>query len=119
MAPDTVQAIGKKHNVGAVVLGNLEISEVKPRPKVFSLVKSVGVKAEIDVFMTAKLLETEHGATVWTGSARDAKAVARITMFPGGRAFFDSRDPEECYGDLVESLIGKITADFRVTYKMR
>ncbi len=37
-------------------------------------------------------------------------------MFPGGRVFFDARDPEEAYGELVESLIGKITADFRVTY---
>ena len=69
--------------------------------------------------MTAKLLETEYGATVWTDSAHDTKAVARITMFPGGRAFFDARDPEEAYGDLVESLIGKITADFRVTYGRR
>ena len=119
MGPDTVQAIRKKHNVGAVVLGNLEIFEVKLGLKVSSLVKSVGVKAEIDAFMTAKLLETEHGTTVWTGSAHDTKAVARITMFPGGRTFFDARDPDECCGDLVESLIGKITADFRLTYKRR
>ncbi len=116
MGPETIQAIGKKHNVGAVVLGNLEISDVKPKLKVSSLVKHIGLKAEVDAFITAKLLETEYGATVWTGSAHDTKAVARITMC---RVFFDARDPEEAYGDLVESLIGKITADFRVTYGRR
>ncbi len=117
MGPETVQAIGKKYNVGAVIHGNLRISNVKPKLKVSSLVKSIGVKAEVDAFMTTKLLEAEYGATVWTGSAQDKKTVAHITMFPGHRAFFDARDPEEAYGDLVESLIRKITADFRVTYK--
>ncbi len=69
--------------------------------------------------MTTKLLETKHGATVWTDWAHDTKAVAHVTIFPGGRAFFNARDPEECYGDLVKSSIRKITADFGITYKER
>ena len=117
MDPDTVQAIGQKYNVRAVILGNLRVSNVEPKLKVSPFVKSFGVKAEVAAFMIAKLFETGYGATVWTGSAQDTKTVAGITMFPGGRAFFNATDPEEAYGDLVESLIKKVTADFRVTYK--
>jgi len=115
--PNAVRAIGKKYSIGALILGNLKVSNVKPRFKLSSLVKHVGVKAEIEAFVTAKLLETEYGATVWTGSARDTETVAGITIFPGGRTFFDARDTEEAYGDLVGSLIRETTADFRVTYE--
>ena len=119
MNPDTVRAIGEKYSVGAVILGNLEISDVRPTLQLSSLIKHIGVKAEVEAFMTAKLLETERGATVWTGSDRDTETVAGITIFPGSRVFFDARDAEEAYGDLVESLIKRVTADFRVTYERR
>lgn len=117
--PNTLRAIGEKYSVGAVILGNLEISDVRPMFKLSSLIKHIGVKAEVEAFMTAKLLETDYGATVWTDSARDTETVAGITIFPGGRAFFDARDAEEAYGDLVGSLIRETTVDFRVTYERR
>lgn len=117
--PNTLRAIGEKYSVGAVILGNLEISDVRPMLKLSSLVKHIGVKAEVEAFMTAKLLETDYGATVWTSSARDTETVAGITIFPGSRVFFDARDAEEAYGDLVGSLIRESTADFRVTYERR
>ncbi len=119
MNPDTVRAIGETCSVGAVILGDLEISDVRLTLKLSSLVKHIGVKAEVEAFMTEKLLETEHGATVWTGSDRDIETVAGITIFPGKRVFFDARDSEEAYGDLVESLIERVMAHFRVTYERR
>jgi len=84
---------------GSIEQRNLEISDVRPTLQLSSLIKHIGVKAEVEAFMTAKLLETEHGATVWTGSDRDTETVAGITIFPGSRVFFDARDAEEAYGD--------------------
>ena len=117
MNPEAVQAIGQKYNVNAIIMGNLEISDVSPKVNISTLVKSMSVKAEVEAKITVRLLETEQGATVWTDSARETETVAHVSIFSGGGAFFDADDPEEAYGDLVRSLVKKITLDLKVRYK--
>lgn len=117
MDVEAVQAIGQKYNVNAIITGNLKVSDVRPKVKLSAIIQSMSVKAEVEASITARLLETEQGATVWTNSAQDTKTVAHVSIFSGGGAFFDADDPEEAYGDLARSLVKKVAADFKVSYK--
>lgn len=112
--PKAVQAIGEKHNVNAVITGNLDVSAIKPKINVFAL---IGMKANVTATLVTKLYETNRGATLWTASGEDEKTVAEVSVFQGGGFFFDARDPEEAYGDLVKSLIQEVTRDLRVSYQ--
>ena len=117
MDAGTVQAIGQKHGLSSVIIGNLVLSEVKPSISLSSIISHMSVKAEVEATMTAKLVDTEHGATVWTASARDRRDVANVSFFPGGTVLFDAKNPEEAYGDLTSSLLHEVTKDLRVSYK--
>jgi len=117
MDPEAVQAIGEKHNLNSVIIGELEISDVKPKISISSIVSHMSVRAEVEASLTVKLLETERGATIWTDSAQDKKEVAHVSIFSGGAVHFDAKDPEEAYGDLARSLVRDVTEDLRVSYK--
>ena len=64
MDAETVKAIGQEHNVNAVIIGDLKVSDVKPKVNISSIIQSMSVKAEVEAEIVVKLLETEQGATV-------------------------------------------------------
>lgn len=119
MNPEATQAIGKKYKLKSLIIGNLEVSDIKPKLSLSSLVSHMSVKAEVEASIAVKLLETEQGATLWTASARDKKDVAHVSIFSGGAVHFDADNPEEAYGDLAESLIEEVTRDLKVSYRRR
>ncbi len=104
--------IGKRYNVGAVASGHLDISEVRPDLDISAITESFRVKADVDASLTVKLFETDGGGTLWTDSVRDTESVASVSIGPGGLFHFDASAPEEAYGDLVKSLVRKISRDF-------
>lgn len=112
-----VQEIGEKDNLSAVIFGDLHVGDVEPRIRFGFDFLPASVEAEVDASMKAKLVDTKDGATVWTASARDKKTVAHISVFASGGFIFDAEDPDEAYGDLVESLVKKVSEDLRVTYR--
>jgi len=113
--PITVRAIGEKYRVKALILGELEISKVKPKVSISTIVTSMSAKAEVEASLTAKLLETKDGATIWTSSARDKVNVAQVSIFPGGNASFDASNPKDAYGNLADELVKEISTDFKAT----
>jgi hypothetical protein len=115
--PETVQAIGQKYQVNSIIVGNLKVSDVKPKVNISSIIKSMSVKAEVEAEITVRLLETTQGATVWTDSAQGKETVAEVSVFSGDRFFFDADDPEEAYGDLTRSLVKEVTSELRGSYK--
>jgi len=112
-----VQEIGEKHNLSAVIFGDLHVGDVEPKIRFSFDFLPASVEAEVDASMKAKLVDTKDGATVWTASARDKKTVAHVSVFSSGGFIFDAEDPDEAYGDLVESLVKEVSEDLRVTYK--
>ncbi len=116
IGPEAVRAIGQKHNLNSIIVGNLEVSDIKPKVSIFGLVSHMSIKAEVVAALTVKLLETEQGATVWTDSAQDEEEVAHVSVFSGGGFHFDADNPEEAYGDLAESLVDEVTEDLKVSY---
>jgi hypothetical protein len=112
-SPDALAAMGRRYNVDAVILGTLDMSNVRPRVDLLSIITTLSVSAEVDAALSARLLDTRDGATLWTDSARDRRTVAQVSVFRGGDIFFDARDPERAYGSLVRSLVERTTRDFR------
>jgi hypothetical protein len=113
MSPDALEALGRKFNVDGVILGTLDVSDVRPRVDLLSIITSLSVSAEVDAVMTARLLDTRDGTALWTNSARDTKTVAQVSVWRGGGIFFDARDPERAYGSLIRSLVARTTRDFQ------
>lgn len=112
-----VKTIGKMHNLNAIILGSLDVGDIEPKLRFSIDFFPMSVQAEVDAWMKAKLVDTKDGATVWTASARDKKTVAHVSVFSSGRFVFDAEDPDEAYGDLVESLVKEVSEDLRVTYR--
>jgi len=109
---ETIQMIGARYNVGAVVSGHLNISEVRPDLDISAITEFFRVKADVDASLIVKLFETDGGGTLWTDSVKDTESVASVSIGPGGLFHFDASTPEEAYGDLVRNLIRKISRDF-------
>jgi hypothetical protein len=110
-----LQAIGEKYGVDALIVGDLLVEDVRPNVDVYNMLTSMSVSADVDAALTARLLETGRGATVWTRATRATRTVAQVGV-GGGQVRFDARDPQHAYGELVDALVNDITHDFRVSY---
>lgn len=117
VGPEAIREIGQKHNLNSLIIGNLQVSDVKPKVSISSIITHMSVRAVIDATITAKLLDTADGATVWTDSAQKTADVAHVSIFSGNVVHFDADDPEEAYGELVDSLIEEVTEDLRISYR--
>jgi len=117
MDREAIQEIGKKNNLAAIILGELDVSDVKPKVRFGPPFTPISVEAEVDASMKAKMVAVEDGATVWTDSARDEETVAHVSIFRPGVFIFDAEDPDKAYGKLVESLVRDVSRDLRITYQ--
>lgn len=117
--PATLRAVKEAHGVDVVVLGRLEMEKSKPEVKLSTVWKSVSAKQDVNVTLSARLVETGSAATMWTNSAEAKTNVASANLSGGhGHAggSFGARDPEAVYGQMIEGLAFQITDDFRVHY---
>jgi hypothetical protein len=117
--PETIQSIGKKYSVDAVILGHLQISQIKPKINVTTAVKSLNARAFIEAALKTRILETNSGATCWTRASTGTTQVARISLIEDGPFSVGVSDPKEKYGKLVPKLVYANTMDFRPRYEYR
>lgn len=113
---EAIQEIGKKYDVDCFITGDLDVSDIKPKVNLSSILSSMSVSAEVDAQLTVKLLETDKSATRWLDSARHKKSVAHVSVFSAGDIYFDADDPEKAYGQLVRSLVREVSEDLRFRY---
>ncbi len=115
----TFKALGDKHKVATIITGELTVSDVRPEITITPGLGYMSFAAEVDAALSARMVETATGASIWSGSASDTKRVGHVSVF-GGEAFaFDAEDPEKAYGKLVDALVEKATEDFRVTWERK
>ena len=114
LGPEALKAIGEKYNLQTVFLGDVAVSDVKPRIEIGPNLAFASFKADVDASLSTRLVETGTGATVWSGSGTDRKTVGEVSVF-GSSFAFDARDPEAAYGALVSALVYKATTEFRKT----
>ena len=117
--PETIQSIGKRYHVDALILGHLEVSELKPRIKVYTAANALNAGAYIEAALRTRILETDSGATFWTRATSGKTQVAAINLTEGGPFSIGVSDPAEKYGKLVPHLVYANTSDFRAYYEYR
>jgi hypothetical protein len=110
---DAIRAVGQRYNVDAVIIGNLEVTDVKPNVNVSKVLTSMDVQADVEAALTTRLLEASGGATLWTRSSRWKSTVGHAGVDKQGGFHFGAKDPEAAYGSLVHNLVDEITQDFR------
>ncbi len=115
--PETIQSIGKKYNVDAVILGHLQVSTIKPKVNVLAVPRALNAEAYIEAALNTRILETGGGATFWTNATSGKVQVAGINLMEGGPVSFGASDPKEKYGELVPELVYVNTSDFRPHYE--
>ena len=114
---EAIQAIGEKYRIDVVLIGHLDVTDVKPKIELSSFVKSMSAKMTVEGSLSARLFETETGSTLWTSSARAQETVAHIDVKSHGPADFGVGDPENAYGKLIQALVHGITDDFHSHYE--
>ena len=110
---DAAKRIGRKYGVAAVFLGELVYSEPKTDIRVSDLTKlEGGVRTEVRGDISARLLETETGASVWSNSGWVRRQVGRINVSAdyGVSGSMSKSDPRE---EMVSALVYQLTHDFR------
>jgi len=123
---DAIQAIGKRYGVDAIIVGNLDISDIKPDYNIsasnsigsliehtINNIQRVNISAELNARLTGKLLEVGGGATAWTRSAAGAWKVAAIDIDSHGHARFNAHNPEDNYGNMSNWLVKNVSIDFQ------
>ena len=117
--PETIQSIGQKYKVDAIILGHLQVSHTKPKINVYTAAKSLNARAYVEAALKTRILETESGATCWTRATSGKTQVAGISLMEGGPFSVGVSDPKEKYGKLVPKLVYANTMDFRSRYEYR
>jgi len=110
---EAAQRIGRKYGVAAVFLGELAYADPKTDIRVSDLTKlEGGVRTEVRGDISAKLLETESGASVWSNSGWVRRQVGRLNVSAehGVSGAMSKSDPHE---EMVPALVYQLTHDFR------
>jgi hypothetical protein len=107
------QAVGRNKAVPAVFVGQLTVSNVKPRGRVST--KGVDVRGSVAAQLTVRLLSTSTGATVWRSSATASRTVGNVRLTDHNPSIA-MRDPDEAYGEVVRDLVTTVTRDLRPTW---
>jgi hypothetical protein len=108
-------AIGERFGVTSFFYGTVTVSDVKPQINITSLIKSMSVQAVFSISATARFLSAETGATLWTDSIHMKDSLAYLSMEQGGIPYFDIRDQESAYTELIDELMHALARDFRPT----
>lgn len=107
-------AIGEAHGVEAFFLGEIKISKVKPQVDLLApLSKALFVRAKFDIAMTARLISTANGATLWTQSSVREGTVGAFGMGEDGVPYFGIQEKNEAMNNLLRQMMFQLTWDFR------
>ena len=116
---ETLRLVGEEHGVDAVVIGRLNVEREKPDVSFSTFVKRVDVNQDVNAELSARVVETGSGATMWTDGAKCTTSVANASFGDRGHASFSAADPEETYGAMIDDLVWRVTDAFRVHYVTR
>ena len=110
---EALRRIGEKHGVNAIFVGDLVYSEPKTDVRLTDVTKlEGGVRTEVRGDISARLVETRTGASVWSSSAGSRRQVGRLNVSAerGVSGAMRSSDPRE---EMVPALMYHLTEDFR------
>lgn len=110
------------HNINTIIIGKVDISSYSPDVDISDfnpfdpLGSKIRVKAYLEGEMSAKLIETATGASLWSHSAEASEYAGEVGI--SGPSFeFDRKNPDKVYDRVIGKLLHEMTRDFRVTYR--
>jgi hypothetical protein len=112
----SLQAILETHGVDAVIMGRFDMQRSKPDISLSTMLKTMSVSSDVEGMLSAKIIETESGATMWSDSSKMTVNVGGAQFDSKGRGEFGVTDPEAVYGEMIGCLVDEITDDFCVHY---
>jgi hypothetical protein len=110
---EALRRIGAQYKVDAVFLGEITYSDPKTSVKITDIARlSGGASTMIRGDMSAKLLETRTGASVWSSSAWATRQLGRVSVSAdrGVSGTVQTADPRE---EMVPTMLSHLTGDFR------
>jgi hypothetical protein len=111
---DAARRIGARYGVAALFVGDIVYAEPKADIRVHDIARLDGaVRAEIRGDISARLIETASGASVWSSSAWARRQIGgvRVSADHGVSAAVSGKaDPRR---DMVPALVFQLTHDFR------
>jgi len=108
-------ALGQKHGLDAVFIGEIAVTKVKPQIDLAApLSKTLFARAAMDMSVKVRLVSTTNGATLWTNSAVRQGTVGSVGM-DNGVPVFAVRDKNAAMNDLLRQIMFQMTWDFRPT----
>lgn len=108
-------ALGRKHGVDAVFVGEILVTKVKPQIDLAApLSKTLFARTAFDITMKVRLVSSESGATLWTQSAAREGTVGAVGM-DNGVPVFSVRDKSAAMAEALRDLAYRLTWDFRPT----
>ena len=112
---DTYRKIAAKYGVDAIFFGDLTYSEPTTNVKIGDLSKlEGGMRTEVRGDISARLVETRSGASVWSSSAWARRQVNHLSISTetGVRGSTGNANPRE---EMLPALLLNLTPDFRAT----
>jgi hypothetical protein len=108
------QALGRDKDVPAVFVGQLKMSQAKPRGHLDA--SGINVKTAVSAELTVSLLSTRTGGTVWRSSSVANGTVGRLAINATSLPSVAMRDKDEAWGEVVTELVTNVTRDLRPTW---
>jgi hypothetical protein len=111
--PAAMRKIREKYGVGAVFLGDIAYSQPRVDLNVSDLTKlEGGMRAQMKGELSAQLLETASGASVWSSSGWVRRPLGSVSLSAehGVSGGMRNSDPRE---EMVPALVREVTQDFR------
>jgi hypothetical protein len=116
---EAIRALGREHGVQTVLIGELEISDVRPDLSVSGALRSGSLSAKVEATLAVRLVETSTGASIWSRSAVTTASLGHLTVLGNKEIVFDAADPDGAYGAMIDVLVDQVTRDFRVSWVRR
>ncbi len=113
--PEAVKAVGKLDGIGALFVGTITVSKVKPSVDIAGALSQLRVRAGFDMSASVRLVSAETGATLWTNSRALNAAVGFLGLGGDGIPDFSMRDQGEAVQQALRELFFAMTHDFRPT----
>lgn len=110
---EIAEAVRRKHDVGAVFVGDLTLSGVKPRGG-FGALGGGQVGASVDAALAVRLVSVRSGGTLWRARSAATGTVGHASV-AGGLPSVSVRDPNEAYAEVVDEVVFDVTRDLRPT----
>jgi len=111
--PAAMRKIREKYGVGAIFLGDIAYSQPRVDVNIGDLTKlEGGMRAEMKGELSAQLLETASGASVWSSSGWVRRPLGSVSLSAehGVSGGMRNSDPRE---EMVPALVREVTQDFR------